>query len=692
MLNFKAVPAIMAGRLFQCLSAPRTDFHVHGVNMFNQFNTLNLFIYFVAVLSVLVLHISCGEKEKCTAFNCPQGCCEGELCMEASAENCGREGSECVDCTADPRSDSCLNGRCVCQGEGTRCHEGAACDADGCSDTACVPSCEGQCPGSPDGCGELCTINDCDGCCDNSTCIATPSDSFCGIEGSECVDCTSFGLVCGHEGTCREANINDARFVQYSYPQAMAPSSTEPVTLTFQNIGTTVWTKESEYFLGSQSPQDNYVWGMNRVFPGANESVSPGETIEFHFQITAPSSPGTYDFQWRMVKEHVEWFGEFSPHTSITVGSFQVCESIRVLAGTDIDASTGIQTCINGTPYRQILELPAGVYRIDSQIDIGVNPIILRTEDKAVHMPRCSFENHDCAELKASPEFYDESGILRIISSGSEVHHIVVNGNMENRRPPNPAGVQCQAHNNRYGYNIQMLCDNCMLTNSVTKNALCGTGVELNGVRTNVQVLNNTISHNGIHNMEGLWADGLTVHDAIDSIFSENHAVDNTDIDIIFGGCQNCLIQNNSIWHSESFENSAFAALMLHAWPTTSGNFHGTITSDNHIDCGPHRQCGIGLYIGSHAWYIADTFGGIVRDNTILNAQFGLLIDDAFDMAVYNNPVSNSDSTTITSCGPKSAYDYGIGLDSHSIDTSGDTLGAVYHPVDFDGCIPNWWQ
>ena len=27
-----------------------------------------------------------------------------------------------------------------------------------------------------------------------------------------------------------------------------------------------------------------------------------------------------------------------------------------------------------------------------------------------------------------------------------------------------------------------------------------------------------------------------------------------------------------------------------------------------------------------------------------------------------------------------------------NIDTSADTLGTTYVPVNFDGCIPNWWN
>jgi RHS repeat-associated protein len=48
-------------------------------------------------------------------------------------------------------------------------------------------------------------------------------------------------------------------------------------------------------------------------------SVGPGGQANFSFQITAPSTPGSYNFQWRMVQENVQWFGPFTPNVVVTV-------------------------------------------------------------------------------------------------------------------------------------------------------------------------------------------------------------------------------------------------------------------------------------------------------------------------------------------------------------------------------------
>jgi hypothetical protein len=48
-------------------------------------------------------------------------------------------------------------------------------------------------------------------------------------------------------------------------------------------------------------------------------TVPPGTEVTFSFDVRAPATPGTYNFQWRMVQELVEWFGDFTPNVRIHV-------------------------------------------------------------------------------------------------------------------------------------------------------------------------------------------------------------------------------------------------------------------------------------------------------------------------------------------------------------------------------------
>jgi hypothetical protein len=59
------------------------------------------------------------------------------------------------------------------------------------------------------------------------------------------------------------------------------------------------------------------IWGLNRV-PPTSDVLPGGETV-FTFNITAPSTPGTYNFQWRMVQDGVEWFGPLTPNVPVSV-------------------------------------------------------------------------------------------------------------------------------------------------------------------------------------------------------------------------------------------------------------------------------------------------------------------------------------------------------------------------------------
>jgi subtilisin family serine protease len=113
------------------------------------------------------------------------------------------------------------------------------------------------------------------------------------------------------------APSNQAEFVSQSVTRTMYASEQYTATVTMKNVGNTTWAANSVYGLGSQNLQDNLTWGLNRV--RLPVSVPPGGTYTFTFTVTAPLKAGTYNFQWRMVQDGVEWFGPQTPNLSITV-------------------------------------------------------------------------------------------------------------------------------------------------------------------------------------------------------------------------------------------------------------------------------------------------------------------------------------------------------------------------------------
>lgn len=108
---------------------------------------------------------------------------------------------------------------------------------------------------------------------------------------------------------------NAAQFISQSVPAAMGPGQTAAVSVTMKNLGTSTWTTASNFNLGSQNAQDNSTWGMGRV--ALPQSVAPGATATFNFNVTAPSTLGTYNFQWKMVQDGVEWFGDLSTNVAV---------------------------------------------------------------------------------------------------------------------------------------------------------------------------------------------------------------------------------------------------------------------------------------------------------------------------------------------------------------------------------------
>ncbi|HWP44820.1 MAG TPA: NBR1-Ig-like domain-containing protein, partial [Blastocatellia bacterium] len=109
---------------------------------------------------------------------------------------------------------------------------------------------------------------------------------------------------------------NNATFVSQNVPASLTPGEIVSVSVTMRNSGTTTWSAGT-YKLGSQNPENNTIWGLNRV--NLSSSVAPGADATFTFNITAPATEGTYNFQWRMVQDGVGFFGDSSPNIAISV-------------------------------------------------------------------------------------------------------------------------------------------------------------------------------------------------------------------------------------------------------------------------------------------------------------------------------------------------------------------------------------
>lgn len=365
----------------------------------------------------------------------------------------------------------------------------------------------------------------------------------------------------------------------------------------------------------------------------------------------------------------------------------RVCNELAPYNGALSDATPVIESCIALTTLTGTAELPAGTYTLHSTVDLNRDVDVVGPGTGA-----CSITDGTCATLKPHPTLFTAStGLFRVDVPGAAVlvQRIIFDGTKTTRSATSISQCQSGEANNSYGMNVLTYSDGVTFQYNVFKNALCGTGLLVAGSRNNYLIYQNWFADNGLHNQQNLWSDGLTVNELSNSVVAFNHFADNTDVDVIVGGCSHCSISVNTINHSGPAEKGSFAALMLYKWPNTSGVFNDTTIEDNAIECSVH-ECGFGIMVGPDPWYqshLTANTGTQIRNNTVTAAQVGIIVDSASGFTFSGNSiVTNATGNVFTSCGSRTAREKVVSPDSSGI-TGLD--GAVAE--NWNGCIANWW-
>jgi hypothetical protein len=383
------------------------------------------------------------------------------------------------------------------------------------------------------------------------------------------------------------------------------------------------------------------------------------------------------------------------------VDGVALCPEAAPFCNAAADASATLQMCIDRTPDGMALELEPCRYSLQFQLVLA-HPLTVRTRGKA-GAPSCALDDgHGCTELFALPAFNQGFGMLKATAAVT-LDHLVLNGNRQNRAGTAAWSKCTSLADNSFGFNASFFCSSCTLQDSVSKYALCGTGF-LAAPGSSITITRNIIAFNGVHKTQNLWADGLTVHDAVASTFTANQFIDNTDIDLIFGGCKHCKITGNTVTHTADANGGAFAAIMIQKWPSTSGSYEGVDISGNHVDCGPSRACGSGLYIGSESWYpetpygtlVEGTTSGTITNNTVVNAMNALYIA-AQGLAIYGNGFLNAHGVAIPNSCHKtmvSSTPIVVSPTTKSCHFNFENVDPVmkvhYSSASWAGCIPNF--
>jgi GH25 family lysozyme M1 (1,4-beta-N-acetylmuramidase) len=176
----------------------------------------------------------------------------------------------------------------------------------------------------------------------------TSTGSIPGISGN--VDHDVFNGTASSLISTLVINGDSSSVVSSSVPIGVLPGQTFTATITMKNEGTTSWTNTgaNPYKLGSQSPQDNFTWGTNRVLLPSSP-IAPGQNVTFTFPATAPVTPGTYTFAWKMVQEGVQWFGvTFSQTINVGNSASVVSASMPTIVATGATFTATISMKNNG--------------------------------------------------------------------------------------------------------------------------------------------------------------------------------------------------------------------------------------------------------------------------------------------------------------------------------------------------------
>ena len=329
----------------------------------------------------------------------------------------------------------------------------------------------------------------------------------------------------------------------------------------------------------------------------------------------------------------------------------QACSALPRLADGKADASRALADCLDRTPAGGRVELPPGLFRLEQPLRI-TRPVTITTAASSAASPACHQIGARCATLLVDPRRFPPAGgmPLEIAANAVRLDRLVIRG----AQPGGRLRAACGDPGRRPGaggLRVHAVAG-FGLARSVLRDFTCYSALEIVAGARDLLVEKNLFGPNGDHRPGEVWTDGLTIHDANRALVRDNRFFDNSDVQLVLGGCRDCRIERNSFSHGGTFAGAAFAELMLHAWPNTSGDFTGTVVTANRIDCGVRRRCGYGIMIGSAPWYAGRTLGGTVSANSVSNALVGSNVDALTGpMDISGNKVRASGGRHRSDCG-----------------------------------------
>ena len=141
-------------------------------------------------------------------------------------------------------------------------------------------------------------------------------------------------------GTTPTWGFYSSEVVSNTIPSTMTCNEVKSVSVTMRNRGV-LWNSARAYKLGAVGDSDPFTT-QTRVL--LSSEVEPSGTYTFTFNLTAPSTPGTYTTDWRMVREAVTWFGATCSKNIVVSSESQPVEVILDNAQAGFTASASWST------------------------------------------------------------------------------------------------------------------------------------------------------------------------------------------------------------------------------------------------------------------------------------------------------------------------------------------------------------
>ncbi len=332
----------------------------------------------------------------------------------------------------------------------------------------------------------------------------------------------------------------------------------------------------------------------------------------------------------------------------LVLAACTVRDQLAASAGCPSGLQGGLQACLDGLRPGATLALPPG--RI-----VLTEPLLIHrrvTLTTAGHDAPCGLDGAGCAvlALRMAGRGSPTQRAITVAAAGSVLDHLVIEGGKAD--PARDDGPACRGAGRPTMGGLAITAADVTISGSVVRDAACYSAVVADAGAAGLRFVGNAVVSNGTHDRAAMWADGLTVTDGVGDVIRGNLFRDNTDVQLVLGGCLRCTVADNRIEVSDAPGAGSFAGLLAHGWPNSSGDYAGTAITGNTVDCGAARRCGFGIGVGGRAWYASPTSGGLIAGNTVARAQVGINVGDATGpVAMRDNVVTKSGGPVRSHCG-----------------------------------------